>query len=100
MGSCRYQGVTGTCDQSKVKPVAGIKGYVTVTPNNYTALATAVATQGPIAITVAAGKWQLYSHGIFSGGVGGSCGYELDHGKRNAVGAVRSLCRTNCSLAL
>merc|ERR1711935_1109854 len=75
-----YQGVTGKCDPTKVKPVAGIKGYVTVTPNNYTALATAVATEGPIAITVAAGSWQLYSHGIFNGGLSGSCGFELDHG--------------------
>merc|ERR1711865_1055465 len=75
-----YAGVTGTCDQSKIKPVAGITGYVTVTPNNYTALATAVAMEGPIAITVAAGKWQLYSHGVFSGGIFGSCGFELDHG--------------------
>jgi len=75
-----YAGVTGTCDQSKIKPVAGITGYVTVSPNNYTALATAVALEGPIAITVAAGKWQLYSHGVFSGGIFGSCGFELDHG--------------------
>lgn len=51
-------------------------------PNNYTALATAVATKGPIAVTVAAGGmgWQLYSRGIYSGGLLHHCGFTLDHG--------------------
>jgi hypothetical protein len=77
-----YKGQTGTCDPSKVKAVAGIKGYVTVQPNNYTALATAVATQGPVSITVAAGGigWQLYSSGVYGGGTFGKCGFSLDHG--------------------
>jgi len=78
-----YQGVTGKCSKTKTaKPVAGIKGYVTVQPNNYTALAMAVATKGPISITVAAGTmgWQMYSRGVFGGGIMGKCGFELDHG--------------------
>jgi hypothetical protein len=38
--------------------------------------------QGPISITVAAGGigWQLYSSGVFSGGITGNCGWTLDHG--------------------
>lgn len=61
-----YQGETGKCKTSEIKPVAGIKGYVTVQPNNYTALAAAVATKGPVAITVAAGGigWQIYKFGV------------------------------------
>jgi len=31
-----YQGVTGTCDPSKIKPVAKITGYSTLDFNNYT----------------------------------------------------------------
>jgi cathepsin L len=83
-----YQGMTGTCSKSKsAKPVAGIKGYVTVPPNNYTAFANAIATKGPISITVAAGSmgWQMYSRGVFGGGLLGKCGFELDHGVQ-AVG--------------
>ena len=76
-----YQGMTGKCDTSKIKPVAGVKGYVTLPLNNYTALAAALATTGPVAITVAAGSmgWQLYHHGVYDGGLFG-CGFELDHG--------------------
>jgi len=77
-----YKGSTGTCDNSKTaQPVAGITGYVTVQPNNYTALASAVAQIGPMAITVAAGGmgWQLYHSGVYGGGIFG-CGYTLDHG--------------------
>jgi len=77
-----YEGATGSCTTSKTSdPVVGIKGYVTVPPNNYTALATALANKGPVAITVAAGGmgWQLYAGGVYTGGLFG-CGYTLDHG--------------------
>merc|ERR1712046_462500 len=45
--------------------------------NNYTALITAVATKGPVSISVAAGGlgWQLYAGGIVSG----STNYDIDH---------------------
>ena len=38
--------------------------------------------QGPISITVAAGGigWQLYSSGVYSGGITKNCGFTLDHG--------------------
>jgi len=55
-----YRGTTGTCQTSKIKPVAKNTGYVKLPSNNYTALMTAVANVGPIAISVAAGAmgWQ------------------------------------------
>jgi len=81
--SYRYEGVTGTCEKSKIKPVVSNAGYVKLPRNNYTALMAAVATVGPIAISVAAGglEWQFYGGGVY-GGKG--CGYVEDH----AVGLV------------
>lgn len=75
-----YEGSTGTCQQSKIKPVAKNTGYVQLPANNYTALMVAVATKGPIAISIAAGGlgWQLYGGGIFKGGPLG-CGFDEDH---------------------
>jgi len=72
-----YQGVTGTCQTSKIQPVAKNTGYVQLPTNNYTDLVTAVATKGPIAISVAAGGigWQLYFGGIMSG----SSNFDMDH---------------------
>jgi len=64
-----YKGVTGTCTESQITPVASNDGFVQLESNNYADLLTAVATKGPIAISVAAGGlgWQLYGGGIFSG---------------------------------
>ncbi len=47
--------------------------------------------QGPISITVAAGGigWQLYSSGVYSGGITKNCGFTLDHGVQ--VGALAAL---------
>jgi len=70
-----YEGVTGTCDKDKIKPVATISGYVKLPANNYSALVNAVASQGPIAISVAAEPWQLYSGGVYNG----KCGSDIDH---------------------
>merc|ERR1712166_181802 len=70
-----YQGSTGTCDPSKIKPVAKITGYVKLAANNYTALMNAVVSQGPIAISAAAEPWQLYSGGVYDG----ACGTDVDH---------------------
>jgi cathepsin L len=50
-----YRGITGTCQPSKIQPIAKNSGYVELPVNNYTALITAVATKGPISISVAAG---------------------------------------------
>lgn len=78
----KYMGRTGTCDPSKVKPVAKNAGFVSLAKNNYTALVEAL-TLGPVAISVAAGSigWQLYGGGVYNGkGALGSCGFVMDHG--------------------
>eukprot|EP01064_Diplonema_japonicum_P036750 TRINITY_DN836_c3_g2_i1.p1 TRINITY_DN836_c3_g2~~TRINITY_DN836_c3_g2_i1.p1 ORF type:complete len:379 (+),score=112.54 TRINITY_DN836_c3_g2_i1:51-1139(+) len=69
-------GTTHACIPSKIKPVVAVGGYVEVSRNNYTALITALATVGPIAISAAAEPWQLYEGGVFSK----NCGYDMDHG--------------------
>jgi len=79
-GAYRYTsggGDSGTCDQSKIKPVAQNSGWKMLPENDYNALMSAVANVGPIAISVAAGSygWQLYGGGVFSE----KCGWEQDH---------------------
>lgn len=65
-----FSGSTGTCDPTKIKPVATVSGFAMLPSNDYTALVSAVATKGPIAISVAAGGlgWQLYGGGIMKQG--------------------------------
>merc|ERR1719231_952430 len=60
----------GTCQPSKAKAVAKNSGFALLPVNNYTALLTAVASKGSIAISVAAGGlgWQLYGGGIMKKG--------------------------------
>ena len=69
-----YMGTTGTCKTSAIKPAAGVKGYVRLPANNYTALMNAVATIGPISISVDA-SWMDYEKGVYSG----PCGTTIDH---------------------
>jgi len=45
--------------------VATIDGYINFPTNNYTALMNAVATLGPIGVTVAASAWSFYGGGVF-----------------------------------
>ena len=52
-------GTTTPCDKTKIKPKAAIGGYVRLPANNYTALINAVATVGPISISVDAARWQV-----------------------------------------
>jgi cathepsin L len=61
-----YRAVTGTCDESKPKS-AHVTGFVKLPENNYTALVTALATIGPIAVSVDAEPWMSYSSGVFTG---------------------------------
>eukprot|EP01060_Flectonema_neradi_P003173 TRINITY_DN12026_c1_g1_i1.p1 TRINITY_DN12026_c1_g1~~TRINITY_DN12026_c1_g1_i1.p1 ORF type:complete len:358 (+),score=99.66 TRINITY_DN12026_c1_g1_i1:47-1120(+) len=72
-----YRGVTGTCEKDKIKPVVGIKGQVDLKTNDEQALATAVATVGPIAISLDAGSlgWQTYRSGVLTK----DCGSDIDH---------------------
>jgi cathepsin L len=76
-----YKGTTGSCQQSKITPVAINDGFVQLEVNSYTDLVTAVATKGPIAISVAAGGlgWQIYGGGIFSSTGLFGCNYVMDH---------------------
>lgn len=48
-------------------PVATINGYVQLPENNYTALMNAIATVGPVAISVDASSWSSYDSGIYNG---------------------------------
>jgi len=72
--SYSYVGATQKCQKAKVKPAAGNKGYVRLPANNYTVLMNAVATLGPVAISLDA-NFMEYSSGVFSA----SCGAEIDH---------------------
>ena len=47
--------------------VATINGYVQLPENNYEALMNAVATVGPIAVSVDASAWSAYESGVFNG---------------------------------
>jgi len=71
-----YRGTTGTCQQSKIKPVAKNDGYIKLKVNDYASLVSAVATKGPVAISLAAGSfgWQLYGGGVLT-----SCDCDMDH---------------------
>jgi len=61
-----YHAVDQPCDETIAK-AAKVTSFVKLPENNYTALVTAVATIGPIAISVAAGAWSGYSSGVFTG---------------------------------
>jgi len=69
-----YVARTGTCDQGKIKPCVKNDGFVKVKPNDYNSLMAAVATKGPIAISVAAGSFQMYAGGILD-----HCDCDVDH---------------------
>lgn len=71
-GPCQY-------NPNKTPPAATVSGYVKLPENNYTALMNAVATVGPIAISVEADTWSFYGRGIFPAT---SCNFkntDIDH---------------------
>eukprot|EP00401_Gymnodinium_catenatum_P018179 CAMPEP_0117485374 /NCGR_PEP_ID=MMETSP0784-20121206/14936_1 /TAXON_ID=39447 /ORGANISM="" /LENGTH=283 /DNA_ID=CAMNT_0005279967 /DNA_START=241 /DNA_END=1089 /DNA_ORIENTATION=- len=74
-----YYGENFECSMPRSEsPVATIDGYVKLPTNNYTALMNAVATVGPVAISVDASTWHNYESGIYNG-----CNQEnpdIDHG--------------------
>jgi len=77
----KYTASTGTCSASKIKnPAMGIKGYEVLPTNDYSALMNAVATAGPIAISVDA-SWGAYEEGVFTCSDYKStlCGTSIDH---------------------
>merc|ERR1719401_605599 len=59
-----YTASSGRCDQSKIKPCIQNDGYVKLKVNDYSSLMTAVATKGPISISVAATAFSSYGGGI------------------------------------
>jgi len=67
-------------------PAVKATGYVKIPVNDASALETALATKGPVSVTVSAEPWQLYGGGVFDGC---SSGFfkdnTLDHGVQ-AVG--------------
>jgi len=67
-----YKAQTGTCNETITK-TAIIEGCVKLGENNYTDLVAAVATVGPLAVSVDASKWSTYMSGIFNG-----CDTEVD----------------------
>jgi cathepsin L len=60
-----YTAQTGTCQNQTMPKAATIKSFVKLPENDYNALMVAIATQGPIAISVAAGAWNSYGGGVF-----------------------------------
>jgi len=66
-----YTSYTGTNNDCAIPavgaPKATINGYVVLPSNEYTPLLNAIATVGPIAITVDASEWHSYESGIFNG---------------------------------
>lgn len=72
-----YAGTTGTCDTSKITPVGYNAGTLDLPTNDYNALMDAVANQGPVAISIAAGGWKFQMYG---GGVLSNCNdFVMDH---------------------
>jgi len=72
-----YKGSDASCQDYPV--AAKCDGYYKVPVNDARALETAIATVGPVSVTVAA-NWGMYGGGIFDGGCSASRGCTLDHG--------------------
>jgi len=66
LGYTGYGGKSASCNTPVGAAKASIGGYVKLAENNYTALMNAIATVGPIAISVDA-NWGGYSSGVFQG---------------------------------
>lgn len=71
--------ISGACKPEKIHPVVKNDGVAVLPTNDYTALMTAVATQGPIAITLAAAPLALYGGGVYSDSKVFPCGFVIDH---------------------
>jgi len=62
-----YYAQTGVCNQFAHTPVATIEGCIKLKENNSTVLQFAVATVGPISVSVDASTWSSYKSGIYTG---------------------------------
>jgi cathepsin L len=70
-----YKGRDLKCAAGPKLRMATIEGFVKLPENDYNALMTALATTGPVAISVAATEWEFYSRGVYNG----DCGTEINH---------------------
>lgn len=74
-----YTSSAQACDDAKVKAaVVHIANYTRVPPNDYAALLNAVATIGPVSISLDA-SWGFYESGVFSGKCGLPDKVNIDH---------------------
>ena len=75
-GYTSYHGITGTCGLQEIQQQqqqrgmlvgarVGLVGYSSLPTNSYEALIHAVATMGPVVVSVAASGWGLYKGGVF-----------------------------------
>jgi len=66
-----YGGTDQDCQTTNVAAITSpkgiIDGYVKLPENNYTALMNAIASVGPVAISVDASNWGAYDSGVFDG---------------------------------
>jgi len=83
--SSYYTGDSGVCTYDSVLPTAEVKvdGYIRLPENDPKALKHALATKGPIAVSVDASSWHLYESGVFNG-----CDYSANIDIDHAVVAV------------
>jgi len=73
-----YTGRDGKC--APYTAAVKVSGYVNVPSNDALAVETALATQGPVAVAVAASPWMLYGGGVFDGcSKQGASGSDLNH---------------------
>jgi cathepsin L len=59
--------------------IASIEGYTNLEQNDYIGLLAAVATIGPLTVSVAAEGWQLYKSGIFDDSQSPSINRDINH---------------------
>lgn len=71
----KYTARDGKCVADTKTKIASIKGFTQLPVNDYNALMTAIANQGPVAISVAASAWPMYHSGIYNG----DCGTTINH---------------------
>lgn len=70
-------GYNGKCDTTKPARV-NVSSYVKLPANNFTAVINAIATVGPLAVSVDASEWQLYDNGVFTP-YDGYTSLDIDH---------------------
>ena len=73
-----YEGRDERCSKPS-SPTAKVNGTVQLKSNDADALMQAVATVGPVSISVAPKTWGFYSGGVFDGRMGSHCDVDIDH---------------------